>query len=322
MTAPVNKMAVTGIPQGDLERFRSKPAGSLEEEKARLKKATKEFESLVVYEMLKSMRKTIQETSVAKDGPFSGGMGKDIFEQMFDQQLSRQVANDSRRSVAEMLYKQVEKVLEAQYKIVDDSAGLKPFKPPESTPIPLSKPNFIERPKQSMDVSKEKAIGRLESPPQAKRPSDPIWKRYNEFISQASEEHHVDSALIASVIKAESNGDSNAVSPAGAKGLMQLIDSTAAQYGVSDPHNPAQNIRAGTKYLKAMLDRFGDLKLALAAYNAGPANVERYDGIPPFEETRHYVDKVVSLFRELSNESELPISKEVWDKSDNLKADR
>jgi len=99
--------------------------------------------------------------------------------------------------------------------------------------------------------------------------------------------------LVASVIKAESNGDPKAVSTAGAKGLMQLIDSTASDMGVRDVFDPHENIEGGVKYLRKMINQFGDIKKALAAYNAGPEAVKRYEGVPPYRETKNYVEKVL-----------------------------
>jgi soluble lytic murein transglycosylase-like protein len=98
------------------------------------------------------------------------------------------------------------------------------------------------------------------------------------------------------VIRTESAFDSLAVSTAGAQGLMQLMPALSKELGVDDPFNPRQNIMAGTQYLSALLNYFGgDLILALASYNAGPGAVERYNGIPPFEETQRYVKTIVDL---------------------------
>jgi len=114
----------------------------------------------------------------------------------------------------------------------------------------------------------------------------------NAMIRQAAQEQGIDPALYYSLIMAESSGNANAVSPKGAMGYAQLMPATAAELGV-DPSDPAQNLKGGAMYLRQMLERFKDPKLALAAYNAGPANVEKYNGIPPFAETQNYVSKVL-----------------------------
>jgi soluble lytic murein transglycosylase-like protein len=119
----------------------------------------------------------------------------------------------------------------------------------------------------------------------------------NEMLTKAGHEHNVDMDLLASVVKAESGGNARAVSPAGARGLMQLMPATAADLGVSDSFKPEQNVRGGSTYLDALLTRYHDnLALALAAYNAGPAAVDKYNGIPPYRETKLYVARVIHEF--------------------------
>lgn len=124
------------------------------------------------------------------------------------------------------------------------------------------------------------------------------------LITQAAQATGVPSSLVAAVVQTESGGNPQAVSPAGAKGLMQLMDTTAAHYGVSNPFDPQQNLDAGTRYLQSLLQKYqGNEQLAVAAYNAGPGAVDSYGGVPPFPETQQYVQKVLSLQQQYSGQS-------------------
>jgi soluble lytic murein transglycosylase-like protein len=119
--------------------------------------------------------------------------------------------------------------------------------------------------------------------------------RYANFIHASAQKHGVDANLIAHVIAAESNFDAKAVSRKRALGLMQLMPETAVRYAVVNVFDPAQNIEAGTHYLKDLLARYkGNVRFALAAYNAGPEMVDRYGGVPPFPETQNYVRQITS----------------------------
>lgn len=120
---------------------------------------------------------------------------------------------------------------------------------------------------------------------------------YGEEIWITAERYEVDGMLVASIVEAESSFDPDAVSPVGAMGLMQVMPSSAAPYGLDDLVDPVDNLEAGTRYISEMLELFeGDLILALAAYNAGPANVRRYGGVPPFPETQRYIDRVMKRY--------------------------
>jgi len=119
---------------------------------------------------------------------------------------------------------------------------------------------------------------------------------YGEIIATVSEAQGVDPMLVRALIQVESKFRPTARSPKGAMGLMQLMPSTVREYNVRNPFEPKANIEAGIKHLKTLIDRFGSsLELALAAYNAGPGAVEKFNGVPPYRETRDYVTRILSL---------------------------
>ncbi len=274
---------------------------TLEQEKARLRKATNEFEAFFKYQMLKTMRQTIPDDPLSGDLPLGNDGGKETFTDLFDMEIAR-AGSGGRRSLSQVLYASMEKLVEARFAGSNGSSAKTPIiesrsprpvipalkqitLPKRPTPIQMiAKPNPVTLPPKPIErITTQTSLRGLES--------------YQRHIDAAAAENDLDSALIASVIHAESGGNPKAVSPAGAKGLMQLVDSTAQQYGVVDSFDPAENIRAGSRFLKHLMDKYKDVKLALAAYNAGPGNVDRYGGIPPFKETRAYVAKVTSLMK-------------------------
>lgn len=119
----------------------------------------------------------------------------------------------------------------------------------------------------------------------------------DKLVGASAASWNVDPALVKAVIANESGFNANATSSTGAQGLMQLEPATAASVGVTDPYDPAQNVAGGTRYLRGLLDRFhGDPRLAVAAYNAGPGAVEKYDGVPPYAETQNYVQNVLASY--------------------------
>lgn len=121
--------------------------------------------------------------------------------------------------------------------------------------------------------------------------------KFQELIGQYSRRHGLDERLVRAVIEVESGYDPAAVSSAGAQGLMQIMPGTQKDLGLTQPFDPERNIEAGVRYLREQMDRFGSVELALAAYNAGPENVARYQGVPPFAETQDYVRKVLARMR-------------------------
>lgn len=227
-----------------------------ETEKGKIAKAAKDFETLMTSMLIKNMTES-------NGGLFGAdqGMGTDVLDTVFENELAGHLTKNSGLGIAQMIYK---KLTGEDYS--NDLLKLNIKKP--STEI---KPTNYKLSSAAFD--------RL--------------KQYEPIIAKAAEEHGVDSKLIKSVILTESAANPKAVSRANAKGLMQLMDTTASDMGVKNSFDPEENIFGGTKYLSKMLRQYnGDVDKALAAYNAGPANVNKYDGIPPFAETQNYVKRV------------------------------
>jgi Transglycosylase SLT domain len=157
--------------------------------------------------------------------------------------------------------------------------------------------NFVE-----VDAAEIASVDTVPDPPPAAVPKplgEPMLTNadVHQLIAKAGANHNLDVDLLASVVRAESGGNIHAVSRTGAQGLMQLMPGTAAQLGVTNSFHADENINGGTAYLDALLLRYHDhLALALAAYNAGPAAVDKYHGVPPYRETRVYVARVIREF--------------------------
>lgn len=213
-----------------------------------------EFESLFVSLMLKSMRSTVKDHGIVQNNT-----GHDLFTSLLDDQYARQIARQCSFGISDIV---MQSLSPAQRDHMQNS-GLQRYAP-ASTPHPRTMQTLASR-----------------------------IARYTPLIQDAAADTGLDTSLIAAVIAQESGGNPHAVSHAGAKGLMQLMDPTARAMGVQRVFDPRENIRGGTGYLSKMLDRFqGDETRALAAYNAGPGAVEKYGGIPPYAETQDYIGKV------------------------------
>jgi Rod binding domain-containing protein len=244
--------------------------------------------------LMKEMKTSLQDS---ENNEFNGPLSE-YSDLLFSEQISEQ---SSGIGIAEKVYQfltgenlPVPQIVYAANQIVDDATKINEnFKP--NIQSELTK---IDIPQKS-SVTKEDKNGNF-----LERVNNRI-KMYEGIIEKASENFGVPSELIKAVITAESAGHSNAKSKVGAKGLMQLMDGTARDLGVTDSFDPAQNIFGGALYLRKMLDKFDNkLNLALAAYNAGPGNVEKYGGIPPFRETENYVKKVskyITQFQTVEN---------------------
>lgn len=158
------------------------------------------------------------------------------------------------------------------------------------------------------DVPHDARYEQLKKKPRAlaltpdERPEAPRHDGFDSLILHYAREHHVEPALVKAVVAAESNFEITAVSRVGAQGLMQLMPATARELGVEEPFHPPDNLQGGVRYLRAMLDRYGDVRRALAAYNAGPKAVDRYGGIPPYPETQAYVKRVLNYYRDYQGE--------------------
>jgi Rod binding domain-containing protein len=310
-------------------------------EDRKLKKALQGFESIFVLQLLKSMR------SSYLGGGDKSGFGKDTFMSIADQALADYIGENDGLGISKILEEYFAKVKEPTRPDQVEISHSRHIPIGESR---LPEPMKLESEENSEKVLKD--LVKLQNirssnpagiihkiakeiqmqPPEVKGVEEPrptvapeskatedvadkisdLDKKISDAIDEAAKTHDLPKGLIEAIIKAESNGNPRAVSSKGAKGLMQLIDTTANDMGVADQFDPKQNVMGGAKYVRKMLDRFkGDLKLALAAYNAGPGNVEKYGGIPPFDETRNYVEKVIKIMNEgeIGKDSKLLVDK-------------
>lgn len=249
------------------------------EEKRKAEKAARDFESLFIYLIFKEMRNAMLGKN--DEGSDSLDLGGDIFDDLGYLELSSQISKTGIGiGIASKIYEELtgEKL----------KGNWENKLEPKFQPKPTDSHNPIEN--KSSSMFNPSGIGSVNT---ALNKVVEKLSQFSDWIGEASVKFNLPPSLLQAVIIVESAGNPNAVSKVGAKGLMQLIDSTANYLGVKNVFNPQENIYGGAKYLREMLDTFsGNLDLALAAYNAGPGNVLKYNGIPPFRETQNYVQRV------------------------------
>ncbi|MEZ4574318.1 MAG: lytic transglycosylase domain-containing protein [Vampirovibrionales bacterium] len=178
--------------------------------------------------------------------------------------------------------------------------------PEQDEPMALRGAGFETAFNEALNTATDMAVRNHQPPPLPARPdaAHTGQKGYlMNLIEHEASEAGMDANLVKAVVKAESNFNPRAVSRVGARGLMQLMPATARGLGVTASFDPAQNVRGGTQYLKTLLNKYHSVPKALAAYNAGPGNVDKYGGIPPFRETQNYVKRVTAYQRQFALES-------------------
>jgi Rod binding domain-containing protein len=307
-------------------------------QKLKLQKAVREFQSVFVGYLLKSMRSTVEKADNSTDS-----FGGDMLEGMFDLELSKHISKNSNLGMADMLYRKMTgESLSKAMSTVNPTGG---FSLPTNAygGSPPTEQKKVEGAENVESVRREEPIGvrakSIDTPkvepkqieytvPKGKRTAavvqpnaivtvrdekkrtslDDRLRSYDTYIAEASRKFGVSDSLIKAVIATESAARPNAQSEKNAKGLMQLIDSTASDMGVRNVWDPRQNILGGAKYLKQLLEKFdGDETLAVASYNAGPGNVMKHGGVPPFKETKAYVARVMNflnVFAQQENDNE------------------
>ncbi|MFN3821761.1 MAG: transglycosylase SLT domain-containing protein [bacterium] len=262
----------------------------MEIQRRKLRAASQQFEALFINYLLQVMRRaaSIQEERTSQSDSLGISFNQNQYQEFFDWELAVRIAEQSPLGVA----RQLEKCLENSPIVTNKEKGLTPHRLP-GFPNRRDLKAINPYPIQSSHSNTSSHSSAL---------PDTV-KRWDNIILKASQQYQIDPDLVRAVIAVESGGKPDTISPKGAKGLMQIMDSTATEMGLTQPFHPAENIFAGTRYLSLLLKRYqGDINLALAAYNAGPGSVDRYQAPPPFPETTRYVEKVKTLFESLKRE--------------------
>jgi len=253
----VKNTALADNALAQLQQLQGKKGEFSETEIKKLKQAAQDFESIFITQILKNMRKSVPESKL-----FGNDNASEFYTSLFDENIAKSISSKGGLKIADTLIKSMlNKGGDDLPKAAIADYRLSPIK---------------------MAVHKNK--------------SGHDWDR--SLIKKAAAKYKLDPNLVKAVIKVESADNPQALSKAGAAGLMQLMKETADSLGVTNRYDAEQNIFGGAKYLRQMIDRFnGNVEHALAAYNAGPQAVEKYNGIPPYSETQRYVTKVLNKYQ-------------------------
>lgn len=287
--------------ESQVQRLRtlSENSGSSKNNLDNLEKAAKEFEGVFLGTLMRAMRKTVPDNEL-----FNSSGPTKFYQQMHDAEIAKALAaGHSNMGIADLIVKQfADTVGDA-----DQDSGLGGKPTPASEHVPAQEGIASYRRTSHLAGSlTDMALLHRQAELQGPAVADTLLRYQNE-LEQAARSAGVKPALLLSVVMVESGGDAQAVSRAGAKGLMQLMPGTAADLGVKQPEQPEENLLGGARYLSQMLTKFeGRVDLALAAYNAGPGTVARYGNeLPPYPETRQYVQKVLELYKQLAAGTEM-----------------
>ncbi len=306
--------AAAGAQQAQVRRLESQVPGK--ETREGLAETAREFEAVFMNTLMKAMRKTVPDNKLYN----SGGATK-FYRQMHDAEIAKAMATGgSGLGIADLIIQQFEKNVAAVDPVADGLGNTTDSTPVNASPVrnEVFGPPAPPQTPQSQAVARYRSMSpvgervakmvrmRALAAEQGQAVADTL-KRFEFEIGSASVETGLDPGLILAVIMEESGGDPTARSDKGATGLMQLMPGTAAEVGVSDATSPSQNLQGGSAYLAQMLRKYeGKLDIALAAYNAGPGNVDKAGGrIPDFKETKRYVNRVLERYQGLGGGTNL-----------------
>jgi len=285
----------------------------------KLRQAAEHFEALFVQTLMKSMRSTVPQSDLTESGEI------DTYRQMLDEAMSENLGSSGGLGIAEKVIRQYLPYVNGEGPPdTRNTPGMAPLptersggslSPAELKPLPATTATRVtsELSRAMAAYADQAESGRSSLAQRAAQlggaAADTV-RQWGAPIESAARENDVAPELLLAVMVQESGGRADAISPAGAQGLMQLMPATAEDLGVDDPFDPVQNIRGGARYLSQMRERFGDdMDLVLAAYNAGPGNVRRAGNtIPAFPETRDYVRRVSAMYGDLDGTSTLGFS--------------